>query len=184
MLNFLRSQCTLLAVDKCNRARLHSIYAEAEFYALAPLMGEVERQLAELDEEAKRLEEERGRLKIHKAFAPRPAKPLVMLRVRCWRLLRLCRARARSCKITRDPAQLLLVPLTIGVWQSRQSSESNAESLLAPAAHQEQSAEENKADDEEDADGTESTPLTQGRYVERTHAGLISDAARHMDMDF
>jgi hypothetical protein len=26
----------------------------------------------------------------------------------------------------------------------------------------------------------ESTPLTQGRYVERTHAGLISDAARHM----
>jgi len=30
----------------------------------------------------------------------------------------------------------------------------------------------------------ESTPLTQGRYVERTHAGLISDAARHMDMDF
>jgi hypothetical protein len=84
VLNFLRSQCTLLAVDKCNRARLHSIYAEAEFYALAPLMEEVERQLAELDEEAKRLEEERGRLKIHKAFAPRPAKPLVMLHVRCW----------------------------------------------------------------------------------------------------
>ena len=84
MLNFLRSQCTLLVVDKCNRARLHSIYAEAEFYALTPLMEEVERQLAELDEEAKRLEEERGRLKIHKVFAPRPAKPLVMLRVRCW----------------------------------------------------------------------------------------------------
>ena len=30
----------------------------------------------------------------------------------------------------------------------------------------------------------ESTPLTQGRYVERTHAGLISDAAMHMDFDF
>ena len=54
----------------------------------------------------------------------------------------------------------------------------------APAAHQEQGGEEDNAGDEEDADGTESTPLTQGRYVERTHAGLISDAARHMDMDF
>ncbi len=80
VLNFMRSQCTLLAVDKCNRAKLHSIYAEAEFYALVPLMEEVERQLAELDEEARKLEEERSRHKIHKAFAQRPAKPLVMLR--------------------------------------------------------------------------------------------------------
>ena len=79
VLNFLRSQCTLLVVDKCNRAKLHSVYAEAEFYALVPLMEEVERQLAELDEEARKLEEERSRHKIHKAFAPRPAKPLVML---------------------------------------------------------------------------------------------------------
>jgi hypothetical protein len=179
VLNFLRSQCTLLAVDKCNRAKLHSIYAEAEFYALVPLMEEVERQLAELDEEARKLEEERSRHKIHKAFAQRPAKPLVMLRALA---LALCcapcsRPRMRTCT-------LLLAPLTPCLRQSRQSSESNVETPPAPAAHQEQGGEEDNAGDEEDADGTESTPLTQGRYVERTHAGLISDAARHMDMDF
>lgn len=45
---------------------------------------------------------------------------------------------------------------------------------------------ENRQEDggEEDGEGMESTPLTQGRYVERTHAGLISDAAMHMDFDF
>ena len=34
VLNFLRSQCTHLAVEKCNRAKLQTLYAEAQFYAV------------------------------------------------------------------------------------------------------------------------------------------------------
>lgn len=73
VLNFLRSQCTHLAVDKCNRAKLQALYAEAEFYAVAPLMEEVERQLSELDEEERKREAERSRQKIPRPTAPRPA---------------------------------------------------------------------------------------------------------------
>jgi len=140
VLNFLRSQCTYLSVDKCNRAKLQSLLAEAEFYAVVPLMEEVQRQLDELDEEDKKREAERSRKKIHKAFAP--SRP------------------------------------------SRQSSQSSDTSTETPPAAPDAEGQREEEEDEADGEGLESTPLTQGRYVERTHAGLISDAARHMDMDF
>lgn len=77
VLNFLRSQCTHLTVDKCNRAKLQSLYAEAEFYAVAPLMEEVERQLSELDEEDRKREAERSRHKIQRPIVPRPCAAMV-----------------------------------------------------------------------------------------------------------
>ena len=43
VLNFLRSQCTHLALDKCNRAKLQTLQAEAEFFAVSfcPRVGRV-----------------------------------------------------------------------------------------------------------------------------------------------
>jgi len=83
VLNFLRSQCTHLTVDKCNRAKLQSIHAEAEFYAVTPLMEEVERQLGELDEEDRKREAERSRHKIHKSLATRPCTTMVLALLDC-----------------------------------------------------------------------------------------------------
>lgn len=74
-------------------------------------------------------------------------------------------------------------------WQSRQTSQSSETSVsqeppVAPARTNDDNGGRDEGE-EEDGEGMEqTTPLTQGRYVERTHAGLISDAARHMDMDF
>lgn len=148
VLNFLRNQCTHLSIDRCNRAKLQSLQAEAEFYAVLPLIDECQRRLDELDEEDKKRDEERSRHKIHKRFAH-------------------------------------VAPVAPVSRQASQASEPG--SLEPPSEHAQARAEDGvvqEAADDEEGEGMEQTPLTQGRYVERTHAGLISDAARHMDMDF
>lgn len=76
---------------------------------------------------------------------------------------------------------MLTVPRSAHSGQASQSEISPESPEAQPTSSREGEVDDSGEGSEE---AMESTPLTQGRYVERTHAGLISDAARHMDMDF
>eukprot|EP00960_Hanusia_phi_P017591 517967-Hanusia_phi.AAC.1 len=51
VLNYLRSQCTHLAIDKTNKSKLQSMLVEAEFYAVQPLIAEIEELIANMDKQ-------------------------------------------------------------------------------------------------------------------------------------
>mmetsp|Transcript_24989 Transcript_24989/g.48566 ORF Transcript_24989/g.48566 Transcript_24989/m.48566 type:complete len:214 (-) Transcript_24989:6-647(-) len=46
VLNFLRSQCTSLVLDKENKSQLAALQAEAEFYQVSPLIKELQMRVA------------------------------------------------------------------------------------------------------------------------------------------
>jgi len=64
VLNYLRSQCTSLALDKESKAQLAALQAEAEFYQVSPLIKEVQCRMACINREEgaqREASERRGR---------------------------------------------------------------------------------------------------------------------------
>lgn len=53
VLNFLRSQCTSLAVETDSRAKLRAILIEAEFFQVSPLIEHIQQRLGELAKQEK-----------------------------------------------------------------------------------------------------------------------------------